>query len=62
MDSGNGLSPVGCQVITWTNDESLSNVAVETNLNGIFIKKINIEDLSFAKWQLFHSSTPIFLH
>ena len=36
--SGNGLSPVKCQAITWTNSVLLSIEPIGTNFSGIRIK------------------------
>ena len=38
IGSDNGLSPVRCQVIIWTNDYSFSIVYLETSISEIWIK------------------------
>ena len=46
IGSGNGLPPVQCQAITWTNTDSWSIGPLGTNFSEIWIK---IQDFSFMK-------------
>ena len=48
--SGNGLLPVRCQAITWTNDDSYSIELLQTMFSWIFIeiKIFSLMKLSFA--------------
>ena len=50
--SGNGLSPVKCQAITWTNADLLLIELSGTNFSEIQIK---IEDFSFIKKNAFEN-------
>ena len=49
IGSGNALSPVGCQAITWTNADLLSIVPLGMNFSEIWIE---IQSFSFAKMHL----------
>ena len=46
IGSGNGLTPVRCQAITWTNTDLLLITPVATNFSEILIK---IQQFSFKK-------------
>ena len=53
---GDGLSPIWCQAITWTNAALFSNGAMETNVSEIRIK---IQKFSFMKMLLKMSSAKM---
>ena len=62
IGSGNGLSPVRCQAITWTNDDIISIVPSKTYFSEISIKiykfsikKIHSNMLSANCWPFFSS-------
>ena len=54
ISSGNGLSPVRCQAITWTNADLLSIGPLGTNFSEI---QIEIENISFMKMHVKMSSS-----